>query len=576
MSFEAIRATRVWYSAVILILALCLSPLAATSHTLPSPIQLSFGAGGGATPVIALDSKGGVDVAWVGSSIIFVRSTDGGMSFSAPKYVQSLSQPATNLQIALDRNDDVNLLWTVAGDVFFSRSTDRGLMFSTPLNLTTMAGVLPGSVQMVIEPGGSIDLFWVKGQGFATAIGMFTRSTDGGETFSPPSTVATMTAQSFSLGATIQSVTGPHGQLYIFMALRQQFANTDPCSVIFVRSLDHGATFSSPLSLSGQLTATSSCAAAVPTVDVEGNIDVLLTYKTSGPAGAQPPPQSVTFVRSTDKGASFSDPVTVSDTPQTFDVDNAQIVTTSPREVYVVWSGTGTTFFAHSRNFGKSFSEPRILSGSSSQSALAVDWCGVVNVAWADSTLDPDGRTSDIFLGRSGDEHRKFQNPVDLSLTANQSEISPRLVVNHRGDAYIVWQANEPNALPSQVLFRRVPASFSQPIDFRVKVLPESAETMPGGTLEFEVIGHDLDDVKGLNLTCAPLPSTLPHNNGIPSTMTCTFVPASLSAHGNRSSKLTVTVPSDFLTGKVFLGVAAIDGTTVSTETVEITVGSPF
>jgi hypothetical protein len=543
----------------------------AGAHTMPSRIQLSFGAGGGIDPVIAVASKDDVDVAWIGSSVFFERSTDGGHSFSSPKEVQALSGTAGDLQIGLDRYDHINLLWTVGGNVFFSRSTDRGETFSTPENLTVAEGVLPGSVKMVVEPDGAVDLFWVKQQRFAALIGQFSRSTDG-EMFSSPVTIATMNAQIFSLGGDVQGAVGPAGQVYVLMTLREQLSNSDPCSVIFVRSVNHGEVFSSPLGLSGPVMGNAPCVAAQEIVDRRGSIDVALTFSASGPL-APTPPQNVSFIRSTDDGASFSTPVNVSATPQSPSVESVHLAVGSPRDIFIVWSGDAA-YFSHSRDLGKTFTEPKVLSGFASNPVLAANQHGNLDVAWADSVFDQSGipPTTDILLGRSDNEGADFQNPVDLSRMPNQSEISPELVLNRHGDAFLVWQANE-ESLPSQVFFSRVSDSFPQPVDFRIKVSPKTATTLLGGVLQFEVVGSDVDDAKGLDLICAPQPSTSPNQSAEVAFTTCTFNPSTLSVHGARKSQLTVTVPPGFLTGEFFLGVSAVGSSTVNTQTVEFRVG---
>jgi hypothetical protein len=298
----------------VLSLALFVTALATKAHTLPPPIQLSFGAAGGSSPVMARDSKGDIDVAWIGSSIFFARSTDG-IAFSNPKEVQPLPSSASNLQIGLDMRDHINLIWTAPDGVFLSRSTDRGFTFSTAKNLSSNPGVLPDSVQMVVEPGGAIDLVWVVVHGFREVDAFLSRSTDGGETFSAPVAAATLHGIFIPpfLG-NVQAVLGPKGQIYIFVTEGENLGFGNPCNVFFVRSMDRGNTFSSPLDISG---ASRQCSAAKPVVDSRGNIDVALSYSAPGPVTLAPP-ENVAFRRSTDEGASFSAPVNVSSSSQFF------------------------------------------------------------------------------------------------------------------------------------------------------------------------------------------------------------------------------------------------------------------
>jgi hypothetical protein len=67
------------------------------------------------------------------------------------------------VQIAVDTAGDVNLLWVLNAveanlitNVFFSRSTDGGKTFSKPLQLSPQS-MMP---QLVVEPGGDISVIW--------------------------------------------------------------------------------------------------------------------------------------------------------------------------------------------------------------------------------------------------------------------------------------------------------------------------------------------------------------------------------------------------------------------------------
>jgi hypothetical protein len=206
---------------------------------------------------------------------------------------------------------------------------------------------------------------------------------------------------------------------------------------------------------------------------------------------------------------------------------------------------------------------------------LAIDSCGNINIAWPDSSLAKSSEGADIFFKRSTDEGVTLPNPVNLSHTPSQSAVTPQMVVNNRGDAYLVWQANIPNLAP-QVFFGRVPASFSQPADFSVSVSPKSVNAVQGETLQFTVAGHDLDDAKELDLICSPLPSSaLSESNETVST-TCTFNPPFVSQdHSHSKAHLTVSIPPAFLTGSYFLGVNAVGSSTVNTQTIVLTVTAP-
>ena len=117
-------------------LSLLLLPLNVFAQTPPPPINLSNGVGGGFNPVMALDAKGGIDVAWIGSGVFFARSVDGGATFSTTT-VTSLGSPPNGVQLGVDTAGNIEVLWPTppddthpGGSAFFSRSTDGGTTFS--------------------------------------------------------------------------------------------------------------------------------------------------------------------------------------------------------------------------------------------------------------------------------------------------------------------------------------------------------------------------------------------------------------------------------------------------------------
>ena len=88
-------------------------------------------------PVIATDSAGNIDVAWINQpGPEFVRSTNGGTTFSAPLIIPSNMQDTVegnNVQMGVDGNGNINLLWhrsgTSTSSAFFQLS---GLLPSWP------------------------------------------------------------------------------------------------------------------------------------------------------------------------------------------------------------------------------------------------------------------------------------------------------------------------------------------------------------------------------------------------------------------------------------------------------------
>jgi hypothetical protein len=332
-------------------------------------------------------------------------------------------------------------------------------------------------------------------------------------------------------------------------------------------------TFSSPLDISNS---PSECSAATAVVDSHGNIDVAVSHSTPGPF-LPAPSENVVFRSTANQGASFSSPTNVSGAPRFFDVSDLKIAAGSHGDIYIGW---GSLFFAHSQNGGVNFSSPEILGPSSSNSlALAAGPSGSVDVAWSGAGDSSENTgfffNTDIFFERSPRGQKLASaNPTDLSGTPTQAEVTPEMVLDSLGDAYLVWQANSSSGTSSQVFFARVPASFSQPVDFTLTVSPASAKAVPGETIKFQVVGHDLDDVNLLDLICSVLPSSALKSGDETVPTGCAFDPTSISKHRS-TARLTVTIPSTFLAGTYFLGVSGGSGSTVNTDTVQIRVSAP-
>jgi hypothetical protein len=545
--------------AVFLFLAFVAAGAGAYGGTLPPPVNLSSSVGGGQRPIMRVDAKGNIDVAWMGLGVYFTRSVDGGATFPQTTTVQLGTQPQ-GLQMVLDPAGNVDLLWwTHASDgsrvaVFFSRSGDGGLTFSAPKNLSpNFGGIQSFSPQLAVDGSGHIDIAWSDfvNPGYL----YFIRSTDEGASFSAAVNVWTAVAGDL-IG--LRTATGPKGQVYLFWSKEI----VGQCDVLFSRSLDGGVTFSSAAQLSND---PGQCSKSpVPLVDSSGNIDVVWTT------------QSVIFSRSTDEGATFSAPTSVSGTMTFFLVhEDARIAVEPSGEIEVVWSAElagNTVFFARSANLGATFSTPSILSippgpnvrSGAGGAVIDVDPSGKISVAWEDDGLASFSGNSDIFFRRSTDPGGPFSNPVNLSNTPNQGEVSPQIAADSQGNAYVVWEAANS---PSDVFFSRVPASSSLGGDFRISVSPKSKSALQGEVLHFDVNASALGALNDVvNLSCSELPPLA----------TCTFTPPFVTARPSGSTaSLTATVPATLAPATYLFTVNGVGGSTIDTQTVELTVSAP-
>lgn len=176
---------RVVRAQVLAIAALALCAASAWAQNFSTPKDISGDMPGG-QPLIAVDPKNNIDIAWSTSNgVFFTRSTDAGKTFAAPATI-SAGAGSGDLQMNVDASGTIYLLWQgTDSHLLLRRSTDAG-SFSSPIDLTAtlQMGTLPAAPTMALDKGGNIDLAWAE-LGSTGAV-MFVRSTDGGATFSRP------------------------------------------------------------------------------------------------------------------------------------------------------------------------------------------------------------------------------------------------------------------------------------------------------------------------------------------------------------------------------------------------------
>jgi len=232
------------------------------------------------SPRVAVTPKGSIDVVWQYTSngqpcdstgnfqsctpcdIWFAQSTDGAKSFSTPVNVSNSSGCAgldglyqNERQIQLDSTGNINLVWddNVAG-VMFSRSTDGGSTFSRPKIVSPLQGVLP---KVAVDAAGNINIVWEPqgGVGF-----FFSRSMEGGATFSQPMPLGAGT----DTNPVVATAAGDIDVVWI-----------DTQILRFSQSFDGGKTFSKPI-------AVNTLVISDVTPAVEGNSPVEMVVEPDG------------------------------------------------------------------------------------------------------------------------------------------------------------------------------------------------------------------------------------------------------------------------------------------------------
>lgn len=294
---------------------------------------------------------------------------------------------AGRLIVAYLRNDLTNPR-DVRQDVALSISTDGGRTFGAPLNVTRLTTRFRAiEVAMAVEPGGAIHLAWTQfdlSSGFEDVF--FARSTDGGRSFSPPRNLSnTNSPVDFAFRpALVVDPAGAVGASFTRVAGAAPLRN-----IFFTRSTDGGATFSPPVNITGVGSSRVAPAWAAPpslVTDADGNIVMTFTVfdQTRGE-------QEIYFTRSTTGGRSFSRPVGISRSGLLGGTALLPVVRVTGSTIIAIWQETKTgdteIFFTASGDGGRSFGEPVNLSVSGGQSvspAMTVDAGGRVLVFWRD------------------------------------------------------------------------------------------------------------------------------------------------------------------------------------------------
>jgi len=173
----------------------------------------------------------------------------GGFNFGDPGLVGDRAGNFYASQIASDPIRPPGFSFTVG----ISKSTDGGSTFSIPVS-PPAAGVSPFSFQdkafIAVDTsggpfGGNVYVTWTSFGGPFTKLPIFfSRSNDGGATFSTPLQISTSTES--DQGS--EPVVGPNGEIYVAWERFVDSANPlAPPAIVVAKSIDGGLSFSSPV-----------------------------------------------------------------------------------------------------------------------------------------------------------------------------------------------------------------------------------------------------------------------------------------------------------------------------------------
>ena len=379
------------------------------------PQNLSNDAGNSWSHQMVVDHQGNLDLTWWDNSpgygaFFFRRSTDGGLTFS--NYQNLSNDPAGTgaANMAVDSAGNVYLVWATATGAFFSRSSD-GTNFSAPVQIID-SSVTPS---IAVGSNGNIYVGWADGTRYHNVF--FSRSNDGGVTFSSPLLLSTV----IPFGGTPMMAVDPSGNIDVVWQGCFSY-----CQIYFSRSTDGGATFSAQYEIQGALETPSASGMAI---GPNGDINVVFNTDPFG---------NVFLARSTDGGASFSK-TNVSNNnnvPHYITPAHAAIAIDPDDNIDIVWDAGGNIFFGRSTDQGATFTSQTIPNGAIGNFSprLTLDSSSNINVVWISSTI-----SYDVFFSRSTDSGTTFSPAQKLSNNTGNSSSDPQIVLDSLGNAYVTW-----------------------------------------------------------------------------------------------------------------------------------------
>jgi hypothetical protein len=380
-----------------------------------------------------LDSMGNVDIGQWGHCCLdpiyyasVLRVTPGGAAATATP----LPGNAFGTRVAVDGAGNIYAVWTAVmaqsqfSSIEFSRSTDGGATFSDPLVLSTKGS----DPNLALDAAGHIFVVWSDG------VISLSRSVDQGNGFSAP---VPLSDPSRNAG-TPEIAVASDGTVAVFWesvspALSQ-------CDIWFSRSTDSAQTFSSATNISNS----TGCAGLGNNsadsaydhqfqIDSQNNIDIVWNDRVQG----------VMFSRSPDTGGHFLAPENISP-GQGY---QPKMAVDSAGNINLVWdqaqgTSAGGFLFSRSTDAGSNFSMPAILEspqpGTSSYQlpAIATDAAGDIDLVWQDGNY--------LRFAQSFDGGQTFSSAITINTSFDQwgAQSGPAdVIAEPSGDVDVTWTA---------------------------------------------------------------------------------------------------------------------------------------
>jgi hypothetical protein len=296
-------------------------------------VNVSNNAGDSWYPAIATDSGNNLHVVWGDNTpgnweIIYSKSTDGGATWSAAVDVSNNSGISSSPTIVVGSGNSLHVVWydTPSGggnpDILYSKSTDGGATWSAVVNISNNSG---GSFSpaIIVDSGNNLHVVWTDTTPGNYDI-FYSKSTDGGATWSAAVDVSNTSGESQYSAIAIDSGNNLH------VVWRDDTPGN--YETFYSKSTDGGVTWSAAVNISND-----SGHSYYPAIAIDsGTIHIAWEDDTGQSGGPLPPaPAEIFYSKSTDGGVTWSAAVNISNNSGYS--GNPAIATDSGNTLHAIW-----------------------------------------------------------------------------------------------------------------------------------------------------------------------------------------------------------------------------------------------